>query len=254
MGPRSACAARRFSLIELLVVIAVIATLAGLLLGALGGVRNKTARGAAESELRALRSALAQYRDETGGYPRLAPRRGDPDALLRDDAPALAAALLNRPTTTAGGGPNAPYGLAWKRYGVVVDRACLEADRMGKDGITGVEPLPSADYEQRHTAEVQARLAPTGPTPLVLLDPWGNPYHYRAWDRVAPAITAPLRLNPIQRTGLQAAPNSSLGDPIPGPVPDGPHDLEGVDMWSNGPNGVNEYGAPDSDDVVSWNR
>jgi len=30
---------------------------------------------------------------------------------------------------------------------------------------------------------------------------------------------------------------------------DEPHDPYGYDLWSNGPNGVNEYGAPGSDDI-----
>ena len=38
--------------------------------------------------------------------------------------------------------------------------------------------------------------------------------------------------------------------PVAGPVPDRPHHISGVDVWSSGPNGVNEYGA--GDDVANW--
>ena len=48
-------------------------------------------------------------------------------------------------------------------------------------------------------------------------------------------------------------PDLALGDePITGPVDDLPHNPESFDIWSNGPNQVNEWGFPESDDVTSW--
>jgi hypothetical protein len=86
--------------------------------------------------------------------------------------------------------------------------------------------------------------------PLVLLDPWGSPYHYRNWSRIASAVKNGITSTPPQRTGIQAAPHMGGEPPLPGPIPDRIRDPYGFDVWSNGPNGVNEFAHPDSDDVI----
>lgn len=64
MGHRSG-----FTLIELLVVVAVIAVLAGITLGAMGGVQDKAARDRTRAEISAIANALESYRTEYGAYP-----------------------------------------------------------------------------------------------------------------------------------------------------------------------------------------
>ena len=49
---------------------------------------------------------------------------------------------------------------------------------------------------------------------------------------------------------FELAPHVSGPAPISGTVPDHPHTVGEIDIWSNGPNGINEYGA--GDDVRSW--
>ena len=74
----------------------------------------------------------------------------------------------------------------------------------------------------------------------------------KAAGSVASATKDPLYDTPTPRSGFSLPPNATATPPVPGPVPDRPHDLYGYDIWSNGPNGINEYGAPESDDVRSW--
>ncbi|MGE0712160.1 MAG: hypothetical protein AB7N76_29735 [Planctomycetota bacterium] len=77
---------------------------------------------------------------------------------------------------------------------------------------------------------------PTSLEPLVLLDPWGQPLHYREWAS-SPADARRTRTR--------------------GPEPGGPaHEVrelamrpESYDLWSGGADGRNDYGAPCSDDL-----
>jgi prepilin-type N-terminal cleavage/methylation domain-containing protein len=62
-------ALRGFTLIELLVVIAIIAILAGLLLTAGGGVRNKMMKNRAQTELQQVALAINAYKSKLGYYP-----------------------------------------------------------------------------------------------------------------------------------------------------------------------------------------
>jgi len=60
---------RSFTLIELMVVVAVIAILAGLVLGGVGAVRQRAARGQAKAEVAAIEAGLARYQMDFGQYP-----------------------------------------------------------------------------------------------------------------------------------------------------------------------------------------
>src|SRR5215210_1905380 len=68
---------RGFTLIELLTVMAVIAVLAGLLLGVSSMVQKNAAKGRAQSEIKALESALESYKADNAVYP----SNTDSDAL-----------------------------------------------------------------------------------------------------------------------------------------------------------------------------
>jgi general secretion pathway protein G len=58
-----------FTLIELLVTITVIAILAGITLGAMGGVNQKATRDKTKAEIAAISNALEQYKSVNDTYP-----------------------------------------------------------------------------------------------------------------------------------------------------------------------------------------
>jgi type II secretion system protein G len=63
------CPSPAFTLIELLVTITVIAILAGITLGAMGGVNQKAARDKTKAEIAAISNALEQYKSVNDSYP-----------------------------------------------------------------------------------------------------------------------------------------------------------------------------------------
>ena len=253
-----------FTLIELLVVIAIIAVLGTLLLGALSGARTKAAQAAASAQLSSIKAALAMYESNHSRYPRLAPRptsQGDQAGAFQDDCPALYAGLMNKPTRELGGGQNAPYLSEWKPEAIgIIQPAFLAAGNMGNNGESRMTtpdawvPITPDQYNLVDTAPFQQQFNPVnGQRRLVLLDPWGNPYHYREWASVRESFKDNWKINPINRACQW--PTSSAGQVGNMPlaqVQDAPHNSQGFDLWSNGPNGINEYGAPDTDDVASW--
>lgn len=260
---------RGFTLIELLIVIAIIGVLSSILLTALSSVRRKTQITVASSHINAIKAALAAYETDMGRYPRLSliPTTGDEGTASKfpDDAPGLYAALRNLPGR--GGGPNSPYLQDWKAEDVGVysprgtycnaEGAVFE-NKMGqasanafnfvkKLGATEVDAMNTMAFQNTHNPGVG------GGDPLVLLDPWGNPFHYREWGSVRKSIkfnitasaTAPVSYT--DESNNPGAPVITLSTPqIRARSP------ETFDIWSNGPNGVNEMGDPDSDDVTSW--
>ncbi len=166
---------RGFTLIEMLVVVAIATVLMGLIIGGLRLVRIKAMRAKARGQLGTLQLAISAYDADTRRLPRLAPRTGPPAGLLRDDGPALFAALQNEATPALGGGPASQYVKVEIGIGRVVDRTRLEAATMGLDGETGVVALGASEMSQASTAAYQALHLPGSAEPLVFVDPWGNP-------------------------------------------------------------------------------
>jgi len=241
---------REFTILELLVVVAIIAVLASFGLGAMRKAIEKAEVSRAQAQLQALNSALSMYRADL----RISPKGQQgtrPDELLRDHGPYLYAALMNKPTPELGGGPSAPYVKGKElSVGVILDRAVLEAAPMGSDGETWARALEQDELTRAVLPEFQRAHGPDQSEPLVFLDPWGNPFHCRIWTGVRGSLQSQLVRTPAQRSGFELAPHVSGPAPISGPVPDHPHSLGEIDIWSNGPNGINEYGA--GDDVRSW--
>lgn len=235
-----------FTLMEMLVVFAIIGVLAAIVLPVTRMARLRAARSKAHAQLLLLETALSTYHSDTRRLPRLAPRTVP--GVFRDDGPALTAALHNLPLESLGGGPTTPYLRGTIPLGVVLDRTRLEPDTMGQDGVLGVVELSEADLQRAATAEFQAAHGPRSTEPLVFLDPWGAPFHYREWASVPSAVTTPLASNPVLRAGFSLPAGSGEDPPVQGPVADTPYGR--YQLWSNGPNGVNEFGA--GDDVASW--
>jgi prepilin-type N-terminal cleavage/methylation domain-containing protein len=245
MRARARSPSAGFTLVELLVTMGIITLLAAALLPALGRIRVRVQRGHAWSQIQLLATALSQYESDVRHLPRLTARRL-PD-VFQDDAPALYAALANEPTPQAGGGPSAPYPKGSLRIGRLVDRRRLDPATMGQDGVTGVVELGDGERPLAASLAFQVDHAPTSAEPLVYVDPWGGPYHYREWDTVPAALVRGIVAAPPARTGFVASPE--VGEaPIAGPVRDLPR--QRYQVWSNGPNGVNEFG--EGDDVASW--
>ncbi|MBX3468943.1 MAG: type II secretion system protein GspG [Planctomycetes bacterium] len=262
---------RGFTLIELLVVIAIIGVLATLLLSAIFGAKSKAKIGVAKSEIRSIEAALSMYRGDQGRFPRLALRPTDGQLgsanhdAWRDDSPALYAALRNRPTVALGGGQGSPY-LDWKAENVgYLDANFVRPDNMGQNhagGLpnpTGVTPLEPANYDRLTVAAFQQQFAPnpnlTGARFLVLLDPWGNPYHYREWASVRQSVKDQFMAGTGSHNRTTAFDVARRQGQVPvNPARDAIHNPDAFDIWSNGPNGINEFGAPESDDVTSWSQ
>lgn len=90
-GPRNCVthtARLAFTLIELLVVVAVITILAGITIGTLGGVNDKTARDRAKAEVATISAALEAYRAQFGSYPAPLNSSNVPHALISGYLPA----------------------------------------------------------------------------------------------------------------------------------------------------------------------
>jgi prepilin-type N-terminal cleavage/methylation domain-containing protein len=258
---------RGFTLIELLIVVAIIGVLATMLLTAIFSAKGKAQVGVAKSQIKAIQAALAMYEGDHGRFPRHTARPNatpaDGDPCWRDDSPALYMALRNRPTQALGGGQNSPY-LDWKGEAVgKYLKTYVDAGpgKMGDDHSlsdpSGVEALAPQDFDKINTATFQDQFKRGAGTTryLVLLDPWQNPYHYREWASVRQLAKDGYMNNPsITRTIVAPSAQNSQGQmPVPN-TKDNIHSPDSYDIWSNGPNGVNEYGAPGSDDVTSWSN
>jgi prepilin-type N-terminal cleavage/methylation domain-containing protein len=241
---------RGFTILELLIVVAIIAVLASLGLGALRNAIQRAEVARAETQIQSINAALAMYHADLRIYPKR--QQGTtPDELLRDHGPYLYAALMNKPTPGLGGGPNGPYVKGKEMsVGLVLDRMVLEAAPMGSDGETFARALNQDELTRSVLPEFQRAHGPDSAEPLVFLDPWGNPYHCRIWKGVRSTVQNQLVRAPAQRSGFELATHVSGPAPISGTVADHPHSMGEIDIWSNGPNGINEYGA--GDDVRGW--
>ena len=133
-----------FTLVELLVVIAVIALLAGLILGAAGGVRGQAARNQAKAEIAGLEAALARFQTENGFFP--GATQANPANDLQPSAYLTGGRVL---------------------FTNLLGRATLSVT--GTGGKSFLEP--------------KARMVMTNSSPNYFVDPWGNAYGYY-WDEV----------------------------------------------------------------------
>ncbi|MEZ6187516.1 MAG: prepilin-type N-terminal cleavage/methylation domain-containing protein [Planctomycetota bacterium] len=261
---------RAFTLIELLIVIAIIGILAAVLLAGISAVKKKALTGIAASLIRTVESGLASYLSDEGKYPRRAAR--PPGAAIggndgyRDDCVGLWCGLMNKATRQVGGGGSSPYLESWDKDNIGYLTGGIGVLQNGMptnaaDGTNFTVKLPPADFDQINLQPFQlAHMPPGAAQILVLLDPWGNPYHYREWASVRDSTKDAAIAAPVNRAGVVTGVNLALDRDTETPpvqvatVPDNPHNAQSFDIWSNGPNGVNEYGHPDSDDVTNWSK
>jgi prepilin-type N-terminal cleavage/methylation domain-containing protein len=144
-----------FTLIELLVVILIIGILAGLIVTAVGTVRQRALIAKAKSNIESLKAALAAYNNATGVYPqRGANPTDDPEALFR--------ALYTGQPKLGGGRDN--YLEDWP------------IENLGR----WAGPNPSKDAVWQQPSEDELNFT-SNFSPVVFLDPWGRPYHYVQW-------------------------------------------------------------------------
>lgn len=223
-----------------------------------GGPKSQAKRIAqAKSQLSALSAALSMYMTDQGRYPRLAPRDlGKDGGGWRDDCVGLYRGLMYMPTRELGGGSNAPYvdgSTLTSAYCTAPAEVLAEGLPTAADGTNHTAEIPEAEREQLETAKGQAALLAAGKHP-VFVDPWGNPIHYREWASLRDSVKDQAAETPQLREVAEVKRRDPRHKVPVKQVRDQPHRMESFDLWSNGPNGVNEYGHPDSDDIVTWSR
>jgi general secretion pathway protein G len=101
-----------FTLIELLVTITVIAILAGITLGAMGGVNQKATRDKTKAEIAAISNALEQYKSVNDSYPTAGGNSTVPFAAT--GATIRPFYIANKVQTNSSGQLQDPYGNAYK--------------------------------------------------------------------------------------------------------------------------------------------
>jgi prepilin-type N-terminal cleavage/methylation domain-containing protein len=236
-----------FTLLELLIVIAIIAVLSSLLIPVIASAIRSARRATCASQIANIKAALVSYSSDTGSFPRRPGPIGTRDALFKNDIAYAYAALMNNRLRQVGGGPNANY--LERRHEMIALAAANDIDNNGFMSVNPADnaetiwlsPLPSGDRDLVNDTSYQVQHLPGSASELVLVDPWGNPYVYREWASVPRNVKDGLS---IRRTYLLRA-IGSLETTV-----DRPHDPNGFDIISCGPNGIFEYGA--GDDVCSW--
>ena len=178
--------------------------------------------------IRSLQIALEAYNTDVGFYPR--DGKNTPGADIPDF---LFAALNNKPTVKFGGGPNTPYFDAYSK-----DMGMVNADGIAQpleeDAVPSTVQFQEA-HLPRKAGDVKAEDTLKSPTfrgkPLYL-DPWGQPFHYREWASKSKAVKEQWS---EAKKGVKQVRN--------------PRHFQ---IWSNGPDRVNNYGAKGSDDIKNW--
>ncbi|MDF1664739.1 MAG: hypothetical protein P1V97_23470 [Planctomycetota bacterium] len=181
----------------------------------------------AERQIKRIWTALEAYITDCGFYPRDIDNR--PGADIPDF---LFVALNNKPTSILGGGPNSPY----------IEQLPIEVGLKKEKGeLIVVDPKEYASlksqgkYPPRKANEVKEldNLENSNlKGKLLYFDPWGHPYHYREW------ASKPETLK--NKWNNQGKANARV------------HKPKSFDIWSNGPDGINNYGAKGSDDIKNW--
>jgi prepilin-type N-terminal cleavage/methylation domain-containing protein len=245
-----------FTLLELLIVVAIIAVLATLILGGLASARRRTQVAVAKNNIEALKAALVAYESDTGRFPRRSTATAG--SLFYNDIAYVYAALRYRRIVANGGGPNSPY-VDWKPEQ-------LSKGSLGSGWTQGTLPdfgnvnpttntqappwftqLDQTEWDSVNDNTYQLAHLCTSADPLIFCDPWGNPYVYREWASVPTQLKDSSGSRTTSSTVVQSG---GTGGGTPDTWTDRVHDPSKFDIYSFGPNGVNEFG--NGDDVTSW--
>lgn len=181
-----------FTLIEILIVISIIALLSSFVLVAITRGKQGAAEAMATQMVAQLTSALERYVQDEGEYPGMT-LKPDPD---RNDFPLLFEALLDDPRPHGKGGRSAPY-------------LQIKEDQIA---------VYDEDLDQYRKADTDERRDPR--TQKFVLDPWGQPYIYRAnkgkkresWMHRADADIYSIGPNEQDDTVLESEKSDDIGN------------------------------------------
>lgn len=158
-SPRLSTGRTGFTLVELLTVVAIILVLAGLLIGVAGNASYKSSFARAQTEVKAMETALESYKADNGAYPRPATVGSSSDAL-------------NAQSDNDPGGGNATYAAAGKLLYQALSGVPATGTTYGKKYM---------DFKPGQLNDVAGTglTATTTPGPNTLVvDPFGIPYGY----------------------------------------------------------------------------
>lgn len=205
--------ATAFTLLEILVVISILGLLAALLVPSLLGARLQARQKAARAELEQIVLALGLYESKFGDYPPSdLAAWGVRENELNAGNEAMTAALF----TTRSGGP-------------FLDLGRFESRLENLDGDEAPRNLTEWIFGDDQLREVT--------------DPWGNPYvyfHHRDYRK-------PERMASYSITGQEAScqPSRSAKTATF-------HAPTTYQLWSAGPDQLNQDVAEGSDDIATW--
>ena len=152
-GRRSAVLQRGFTLIEILIVISIIALLTSLILASVNVARRSAFKATAQMDVTSLSGALQQYVQDESEYPGI---EEDEFHEETNHFPLLYKALFGKRRPAGPGGRSAPY-------------TNLEESKVrGYNPDTELYELPTRRELRDDDVE------------KFLIDPWDNPYIYRA--------------------------------------------------------------------------
>ncbi|MEE8143531.1 MAG: type II secretion system protein [Planctomycetota bacterium] len=204
-----------FTLVELLIVIGIIVVLMALLTAVGSGLRQRAKEKKAESLLKRIELALADYHGNTAGYP---PDGIDSKVVTANGTPLTSAAALT--------------------YAIILPLKRTQRLPTGQLRVIGIgEPLLAISDSELTPKLEDDELA------REIIDPWGQPLHYDNLEGGKGSYN-------VQSDGdvhLQE-PDSHQLDPREehgGAVSPGPQNINRFDLWSHGKHGHTE------DEVVS---
>ncbi len=174
--PRPVMGARRagFTLIELLTVIAIILVLAGLLINVASSASYKSSFARAQSEIKAMETALESYKADNGAYPRILPSTMTQSGTAFTGGSSTSDTLNAQSDTDPGSN-----GAKAKYQG---GSETLYQTLSGITGFSGGNPVYGGkrymDFKPGQLADSAGTAFTAAATTTMVVDPFGQPYGY----------------------------------------------------------------------------